>query len=317
MGYDLDRFQSEVNEELICPICSGVLQEPVQAAMCEHAFCRDCIIEWLSRQLSCPVDRNYVNASSLRAVPKILRQLLSRLSITCNNAANGCTLIVKLDALNSHLQECEYNPKRQLPCEKGCGLSVPQDELEDHNCVRELRSMLLKQQQEMSEIKAEINDKNIIVKGLKRELQLFKDFMHALTASNPSMRAIADQIHRDELIRWSSTLTRARVTRWGGMISTPEEALQTMIRLTLSESGCPLHILDNLMENCHERHWPCGLSSLVTRQNNRHIFDNYICRRVPGKQAVLVLSCDNAHVPEDVIAQPGLVIIFAHGVENF
>lgn len=30
MGYDLHRFQGEVDEELTCPICSGVLEEPLQ-----------------------------------------------------------------------------------------------------------------------------------------------------------------------------------------------------------------------------------------------------------------------------------------------
>lgn len=34
-----------------------------------------------------------------------------------------------------------------------------------------------------------------------------------------------------------------------------------------------------------------------------------------GKQAVLVLSCDNAHMSEDVMVEPGLVMIFAHGIE--
>jgi hypothetical protein len=31
MGYDVVRFQGEVDEDLLCPICSGVLEEPVQA----------------------------------------------------------------------------------------------------------------------------------------------------------------------------------------------------------------------------------------------------------------------------------------------
>ena len=30
MGYDLSRFDGEVDEELICPICSGVLEDPLQ-----------------------------------------------------------------------------------------------------------------------------------------------------------------------------------------------------------------------------------------------------------------------------------------------
>lgn len=44
-----------------------------------------------------------------------------------------------------------------------------------------------------------------------------------------------------------------------------------MIKRSLSESGCPPHIIDDLMENCHERRWPPGLSSLETRQNNRRL----------------------------------------------
>lgn len=34
MGYDVTRFQGEVDEDLLCPICSGVLEEPVQAGPC-------------------------------------------------------------------------------------------------------------------------------------------------------------------------------------------------------------------------------------------------------------------------------------------
>lgn len=30
MGFDVNRFQGDVDEELVCPICSGVLEDPVQ-----------------------------------------------------------------------------------------------------------------------------------------------------------------------------------------------------------------------------------------------------------------------------------------------
>ncbi len=30
MGYDINRFEGNVDEELICPICSQILEEPVQ-----------------------------------------------------------------------------------------------------------------------------------------------------------------------------------------------------------------------------------------------------------------------------------------------
>ena len=50
--------------------------------------------------------------------------------------------------------------------------------------------------------------------------------MRAMRISNPQMRAIADQMEQDEVVRWSSSLSGARVTRWGGMISTPDAMLQ-------------------------------------------------------------------------------------------
>ncbi|XP_056634497.1 E3 ubiquitin-protein ligase NRDP1 [Diorhabda carinulata] len=315
MGFELNRFQGEVDEELVCPICSGVLEDPIQALVCEHAFCKACITEWISRQPTCPVDRQIVTSPQLRQVPRIIRNLLSRLCITCDNAQYGCTRVLKLDALATHLEECEHNPKRPLPCEQGCGLIIPKDELKDHNCVKELRALIHTQQQKLSEFQQEMTEQRFLIVEQRREMQLLKDFMRAMRISNPSMRAIADAMERDEVLRWSNSLQRARVTRWGGMISTPDEILQRMIKRTLTEMGCPPHILDDLMENCHERRWPPGLCSLETRQNNRRQYENYVCKRVPGKQAVLVLACDNRHMGEDMMVEPGLVMIFAHGIE--
>lgn len=60
-----------------------------------------------------------------------------------------------------------------------------------------------------------------------------QDFMRAMRISNPAMRAIADQMEQDEVVRWSASLARARVTRWGGMISTPDAVLQVGLMFTL------------------------------------------------------------------------------------
>ena len=100
-----------------------------QAPQCEHAFCSACIQEWLTRQPTCPVDRSPITPSQLKQVPRILRNLLSRLSITCDNASYGCPAVVKLDTLHAHLQECDHNPKKPVHCEMGCGLVIPKDEL--------------------------------------------------------------------------------------------------------------------------------------------------------------------------------------------
>uniref|UniRef100_A0A0A9W4D3 E3 ubiquitin-protein ligase NRDP1 n=1 Tax=Lygus hesperus TaxID=30085 RepID=A0A0A9W4D3_LYGHE len=313
MGFEIHRFTGDVDAELLCPICSEVLEEPLQAPACEHAFCSACIHEWISRQPTCPVDRQ--SLTQLRPVPRILRNLLSRLSITCENAIYGCQAILKLDALSSHLAECQHNPKKPVPCDQGCGMVIPMDELQGHNCVRELRALIDSQQQKIQDFQQEIGDQRSQINELKRELYMMQNIMRAMRGSSPTMRAMADEMERNEVIRWSNSLVRARVTRWGSMISTPDALLQAMIKRSLADSGCPPHIVEDLMEKCHERSWPPGLSSLETRQNNRRQYEGYVCKRIPGKQAVVVLQCDNPHITLDMMAQPGLVMIFAHGIE--
>lgn len=122
--------------------------------------------------------------------------------------------------------------------------------------------------------------------------------------------------HPTPLHRWVNSLQPARVTRWGGMISTPDAVLQAVIKRSLVESGCPASIVNELIENAHERSWPQGLATLETRQMNRRYYENYVAKRIPGKQAVVVMACENQHMGDDMVQEPGLVMIFAHGVEE-
>lgn len=97
-----------------------------------------------------------------------------RLCINCDNTEFGCTRILKLDALTIHLEECEHNPKRPLPCEQGCGLVIPKDELKDHNCIKELRTVIEAQQQKLNDFQQELNEQKFTLAEQKRELLLLK-----------------------------------------------------------------------------------------------------------------------------------------------
>merc|ERR1719175_6961 len=185
----------------------------------------------------------------------------------------------------------------------------------EHNCVRELRAVVRDQGEGLTKAQQDLADMRYALTEQKRELTLVKELVRAMRLANPGVRALADQMEDDDVVRWAGTLPRARVTRWGGMISTPDAVLQAMIKRSLKESGCPSHIVTELMENAHERRWPPGLQTLETRQMNRRMYEQYTARRIPGKQAVVVMACDNTHISDDMILEPGLVMIFAHGIE--
>lgn len=107
----------------------------LQAPHCEHAFCNACITQWFAQQQICPVDRTVVTLAHLRPVPRIMRNMLSKLQISCDNASFGCTATLRLDQLQSHLKDCEHNPKRPVNCEEGCGSVVKLFPLHDHSSV--------------------------------------------------------------------------------------------------------------------------------------------------------------------------------------
>ncbi|XP_057303317.1 E3 ubiquitin-protein ligase NRDP1-like [Hydractinia symbiolongicarpus] len=319
MGYDVNRFQGDVDEELICSICSGVLEEPVQVPICEHAFCSACILEWLNHQATCPVDRQSITSSQLKPVPRILKNLLSRLTINCTNANFGCGSFVKLDVLNQHLSECEHNPRRPVHCELGCGLIIPLDEVGQHNCVRELHGIIQSQGDQIQDLKEQVQDFQRQIVELKQQVTVVTDIMQSFRMSANNLSLVSPRRNfvdtTDEVQQWLLALPPARVTRWGGMISTPDAVLQAVIRRSLADSGCPQYILDDLMENAHERRWSQGLSTLETRQMNRRRYEQYLARRIPGKQAVVVMACENRHMGEFMVMEPGIVMIFAHGIE--
>ena len=319
MGYDVNRFEEDVDVELICTICGQVLESPVQIRQCEHCFCGSCVNEWLKHQSVCPVDRTRVSPrEDLIQPPRILRNLLARLKIFCINKEFGCTVVVRLDGLETHRNECQYNPKRLVACEKGCDLKVPLDEVSQHNCIRELHKIIKDKSENIDELTSQVNHLELRLNDQHREILIVKEIIRSMRASSMFDGGLGNSDETEKAIqtvRWLSVLRPARVKRWGGMISTPDAVLQAIIRQALSEGGCPAHLLSELMANAHERRWPTGLSTLETRQMNRRRFEQYVTKRVPGKQAIVIMASENEHMGESMIVSPGLVMIFAHGVE--
>ena len=199
----------------------------------------------------------------------------------------------------------------------GCGFIVAKDEIKNHNCIRDLRKQLVESHEKVISMESELSVLRMSSNSMQNEINILKECIRVLQSSTPisRLRELQTELEKQDMMRWAQQLGIARVLRWGGMISTPDTVLQSLVKRALLDTGCPLALATELVENSHERRWPTGLSSLETRQLKRRHYTQYTCRRVPGKQAVVVLAIDNQHMPEDMILDPGIVMIFAHGVE--
>ncbi|KAH8285812.1 hypothetical protein KR018_009255 [Drosophila ironensis] len=320
MGFDISCIVGHVDPELICPICADVLEEPVQSCGCEHAFCRKCIEKWLRQKPICPVDRSDLLPGQLVPVSRLMRNMLSRLKMKCVFAENGCSQLLALEEYRSHIASCEQNPKVVVSCNKGCGMKVPKDELANHNCVFELRELLASQVSEIAQLKEEQANQHLRLVVQRRELELLQYYIAALRSTNPVMRNIGEQLDRYSLMQWGNGLPLASIQTWGSLISTPDTPMHVMVRDVLRNSGCPMHLLNLMVDRCHEDRWPDGLVSLDSRRENLLQLGQYVARLLPtlasGKPCIVLLGGDNTHMPENLRPTLGLVMIFVDGVEE-
>ncbi|XP_065563329.1 E3 ubiquitin-protein ligase NRDP1-like isoform X3 [Artemia franciscana] len=315
MGIDITRFCGDVDGDLLCSICSFVLEDPIQAPDCEHVFCNTCITEWLTSNQTCPLDRTNLTVGALKPAPRILRNFLSRLTLSCYYQIQGCPALLTLESLATHLLDCDFNPKRLVTCQSGCGISITFEELQKHNCLQclkfdmELLTIVQKENEEkISEMQSELNLQAIVQKQneekmlkMQFELDLLKAEIDKLKKGNPAKQ---------------STSSDSQLLPTAGQ----SQAVNQIARKNISESLCPLEIVNTLIQNSHESRWPPGIRSEEAREANRdqltayryrYLYKTFKNNQLGNGIEVLtsigiIMAVDNTHMDEDMVARKNI-----------
>ena len=144
MGFGVGRFVSSVDQNIICSICSAVLEEAVLTP-CGHSFCGNCLDIWLARPgraKTCPECRGNVRVEDVRPIHSI-RNLVNAMDVCCENKDRGCPLTMKVEELKYHIKVCEFAP---MEC-AGCGVIVHRIAMPEHHIECEvLQSLILETQ---------------------------------------------------------------------------------------------------------------------------------------------------------------------------
>ena len=195
-GYDDRRFQTLVDENLHCVICTEVLRDPVQCQRNEHHFCRNCILEHLKHSQNCPTCKDPLTVETLVKSQRFLVNTLSKLRISCENSERGCRAVVELGLLNTHVASCEFNP---IPCSNDqCDEIISRRYKEIHeNKVCEFR-----------QVKCDYCDETVVYKNLmqhtcperseireiKAEISTLKGQVNKLCISQDEMRKMMQTV---------------------------------------------------------------------------------------------------------------------------
>ncbi|KAI8982346.1 hypothetical protein BDF20DRAFT_866435 [Mycotypha africana] len=139
MTKKVDLLIGEPCPELLCGICSDVLEDPLQVHCPEdHMFCKNCIESHIKQQPTCPLCMTNLDSKSFQ-LSKFAQRQISRLRIKCLYADNGCTWTGLFS--DNHQSECKFKPIRCPNADKGCTeINLTEFNKDEHikNCLYQL-----------------------------------------------------------------------------------------------------------------------------------------------------------------------------------
>ena len=160
-GYDDSRFEKAVDHHFHCSVCYNVLKDPVMCRNNEHLFCRDCITEHLNTNShTCPECNEDLTVETLRKA-RVISNIISDLKIKCDYSQRGCQESIRLDELDSHVENCGFAP---VKCSnEECEMIVNKREIIHHeSTVCEYRKVKChncgKIEQDVEEMKEKIEE---------------------------------------------------------------------------------------------------------------------------------------------------------------
>ncbi|GAA5853908.1 hypothetical protein JCM5353_008652 [Sporobolomyces roseus] len=134
MGLSPLRFVWTLPDELLCPVCKGVLDDAVYVDTCQdqHPVCPACLQKRLAtpQGLSCPVCSDSVEGTSI-FIASDTRKVVGEHLIRC--VESRCSWVGPQHSEQDHKSACEF---RQIPC-AFCHQVLPHDDMFVHlqNCA--------------------------------------------------------------------------------------------------------------------------------------------------------------------------------------
>ena len=138
--------------------------------------------------------------------------------------SGGCPAVVKLELLQSHTDSCEFNPFKPVVCEKGCGIVLLRNQVDDHNCLSDLRELVSKQQTQINDLELGQTRQSTEIVALRGQLKRLQD-----TEVND---------HSSSIRKLQSHITRLQVTL--DSVQKQQKQEQTLV---------PLHASNTLLDD--------------------------------------------------------------------
>lgn len=172
--------EKSISEDLLCPLCTDPLEEPLSANQCGHAFCRKCIHQTFQTMSNCPTCRHPLSLDDFH--PVNIRPFLNQL----NQLLVKCTICsetnIQRGNFKDHMVKCI---KADVSCPAAdikCDWKGQRTQLQDHieTCV-------------LMKVKPMINELNEVVKQQSEQIHFLYTI---LTKTSQSQRKACQEIYQ-------------------------------------------------------------------------------------------------------------------------
>ncbi len=168
----LEDFIQENHKKLkqyICPLCTGVLVEPVMDSK-GHMFCKKCLLIYekkhfsKTKKLLCPISNHVLKITDLKSY-ELINNYLKEMICVCPNRRKGCKWEGKYYLRKDHIdKECEFITQEICPNE-GCNLKIKSEDVNSHIIICNFRKINC----EKCGLNIVFNDKNEHIKECVKE----------------------------------------------------------------------------------------------------------------------------------------------------
>ena len=147
-----------IENDITCPICHGIINDPYFCLKCQNNFCNKCIKEWEQKNQNCPFRCNNPEYTFNRFLNKIFSKLLK---FKCQK---GCDEIISYKDVNNHYENCKKEDFKSKYYESQTQVEILKVQIENYN---DIQNELNQTQERNEELENELEE----VKEEKKSLE--------------------------------------------------------------------------------------------------------------------------------------------------
>lgn len=118
-------------ENLMCPVCLGLVWDPIKCRNCDQIFCKTCLVKILNKTGLCPMRCHFLALE----IDRIVKNILDNIEVKCLN--KDCKERMHYSQLQSHYFECKHSLYMCL--NQGCTFQGKKKEIEKHEADCEFK----------------------------------------------------------------------------------------------------------------------------------------------------------------------------------